>query len=122
MIRLIHRDGMEILLNSSLIRSVGIVGLNTVILLKNGEHVLVKSPPSDITTKIEAHHFGLDEERRAHEDDFIKLLEKKEQDKEDKLQRHGRRPRPEPPPPAAPVVAVEPIEPQEPIEPIEPPD
>ena len=58
MIRLIRIDGIEILLNVNMIRSIE-GGTETVVNLHNGERLVVKNHPKDITEKIKAYHLGI---------------------------------------------------------------
>ena len=58
MIRLIRKDGIEILLNVNMIRSIE-SDHETVINLHNGERLVVKNHPMDITEKIRAYRLGL---------------------------------------------------------------
>ena len=59
MIRLIRQDGVEILLNVDIIKSIQGMG-PTVISLSNGEKLEVKNHPRDITEKIKAYKAGID--------------------------------------------------------------
>lgn len=61
MIRLIRKDGIEILLNVDRIRSIESDG-ETVIHLDNGESLAVKNHPKDITEKIRAFRLGIKED------------------------------------------------------------
>jgi uncharacterized protein YlzI (FlbEa/FlbD family) len=81
MIRLIRTDGMEILINSTMIEALNLgdleSGVGTVITLGTGEQVLVKNTRSDIMQKIGAYRMGLAEARREEEKKKA-ALEKKE--------------------------------------------
>lgn len=59
MIRLIRKDGLEILLNADLIKLVEQRG-DTVILLTTGDEIMVKNSPKDIMEKIRAFKQGMD--------------------------------------------------------------
>jgi len=59
MIRLIRQDGVEILLNVDIIKSIRGTG-PTVITLANGEKLEVKNHSRDITEKIKAYKAGID--------------------------------------------------------------
>ncbi len=58
MIRLIRKDGIEILLNVNMIRSIE-SNTDTVIILNDGERLAVKNHPTDITEKIRAYWMGI---------------------------------------------------------------
>lgn len=58
MIRLIRKDGVEILLNVDMIQTIDGDG-ETVIHLHNGEMLRVKNHPRDITEKIRAYRLGI---------------------------------------------------------------
>jgi uncharacterized protein YlzI (FlbEa/FlbD family) len=75
MIRLIRQDGVEILLNVDVIKS--IEGKEpTVITLNNGEELKVKNHPLDITEKINAYRIGTD----LGNDDGLVVPEDKKKD------------------------------------------
>lgn len=59
MIRLIRKDGLEILLNSDLIKVVEQKG-DTVITLTTGDEIVVKNSPKDIMQKVRAFKQGMD--------------------------------------------------------------
>lgn len=66
MIRLIRHDGMEILLNTELIMSVG--GTHkTEITLTNGETVVVKNARGDVLEKMRAYRIGKRLDRKNYE-------------------------------------------------------
>lgn len=60
MIRLIRHDGVEILLNVDLIKSIE-ASPETTIVLVNGEKLVVKNHPGDVTEKIKAYRIGVEE-------------------------------------------------------------
>lgn len=60
MIRLIRNDGIEILLNVDMIKTIEKTP-DTVITLINGEKVVVKNAVGDITEKIRAYRIGIQE-------------------------------------------------------------
>jgi uncharacterized protein YlzI (FlbEa/FlbD family) len=69
MIRVIRQaDGMEILLNTTMIERVERRGENTVITLANGEQIPIKSPVGDVIEKMYAYHLGVTEENQALEE------------------------------------------------------
>jgi len=59
MIRLIRKDGLEILLNTELIKLVE-QRRDTVILLTTGDEIMVKNSSKDIMEKIRAFKQGMD--------------------------------------------------------------
>lgn len=63
MIRVIRNDGMEILLNTELIKSVEKTP-ETVVTLNTGDRVLLKSSLGDVMQKIDASRLGVREEER----------------------------------------------------------
>jgi uncharacterized protein YlzI (FlbEa/FlbD family) len=68
MIRLCRVDGVEILLNTTLIQKVEMdEERRAVITLTDGEVVKVKNPVYDVTQKAKAFLKGIKEERRAYE-------------------------------------------------------
>ena len=67
MIRLIRADGVEILLNSDLIKSIE-ENEETDIILTNEEKIKVKNTKKDILLKIKAYKIGSSEERRDPEE------------------------------------------------------
>lgn len=82
MIRVIRTDGMEILLNSSLIEDLGMTPENTtVVTLGTGEQIYVKNTPADILQKIDAYRYGMAEARKE-EDRERKKKEELEKEKE----------------------------------------
>jgi len=58
MIRLIRKDGIEILLNIDMIKTIEKTP-ETVITLTNGEKIVVKNAVGDITEKMRAHIIGI---------------------------------------------------------------
>jgi flagellar protein FlbD len=64
MIRLIRDDGMEILLNVDLIKTIN-EGMETTITLTTGEEVLVKNSHNDIVQKIAAFRSGISESKET---------------------------------------------------------
>ena len=68
MIRLIRQDGVEILLNVDIIKSIQGMG-PTIITHANGEKLEVKNHPGDITEKIKAYKAGID--LTDHNDLFV---------------------------------------------------
>lgn len=68
MIRLIRKDGVEILLNVDLIKSIEKTP-ETVITLTNGEKVEVKNAVGDITEKIRAYRIGLQDGKLKKSED-----------------------------------------------------
>jgi uncharacterized protein YlzI (FlbEa/FlbD family) len=68
MIRLIREDGVEILLNTTVIQKVEMdENRRAVITLTDGEILKVKNPVYDVTQKSKAFLKGIKEERRAYE-------------------------------------------------------
>ena len=68
MIRLIREDGVEILLNTTVIQKVEMSEeRRAVITLTDGEILKVKNPVYDVTQKSKAFLKGIKEERRAYE-------------------------------------------------------
>jgi uncharacterized protein YlzI (FlbEa/FlbD family) len=68
MIRLIREDGVEILLNTTVIKKVEMSEeRQAVITLTDGEILKVKNPVYDVTQKSRAFLKGIKEERRAYE-------------------------------------------------------
>lgn len=68
MIRLCREDGVEILLNTTFIKKVGMdEERRAVITLTNGEIIKVKNPVYDVTQKAKAFLKGIKEERRTYE-------------------------------------------------------
>lgn len=68
MIRLIREDGVEILLNTTVIQKVEMdEERRAVITLTDGEILKVKNPVYDVTQKSKAFLKGIKEERRAYE-------------------------------------------------------
>ena len=63
MIRVIRNDGMEILLNTELIKSVEKTP-ETVVTLNTGDKILLKSSLGDVMQKIDANRLGVREEER----------------------------------------------------------
>jgi uncharacterized protein YlzI (FlbEa/FlbD family) len=83
MIRVIRTDGMEILLNSSLIEDLGMTPDNTtVVTLGTGEQIYIKNTPADILQKIDAYKFGMAEERREEDRERKKKQEELERERE----------------------------------------
>jgi uncharacterized protein YlzI (FlbEa/FlbD family) len=75
MIRVIRTDGVEILLNTDVIKTVeGSKDIPTVITLNSGEKITVKTPAYDVGQKIKAYTAGIRQERRE--------MEKADKDKE----------------------------------------
>jgi flagellar protein FlbD len=68
MIRLIRADGVEILLNVDMIKSIEAYP-ETTIILTNGEKLVVKNHPGDITEKIKAYQIGSDESEGEESDE-----------------------------------------------------
>ena len=66
MIRLIRKDGLEILLNSDWIKLVEQRG-DTVITLTSGDEIVVKNSPKDIMEKIRAFKQGIDSENETND-------------------------------------------------------
>jgi uncharacterized protein YlzI (FlbEa/FlbD family) len=82
MIRVIREDGVEILLNASVIEKVeDDKDRNAVITLGTGEIVKAKSPAYDIVGKMKAYWQGLGQERREYDKAVEKAV--REKDKED---------------------------------------
>ena len=67
MIRLIRIDGIEILLNSDLIKTIEENG-ETVITLANEEKIAVKNPKKDVIQKIRAFRIGKSEAKKDREE------------------------------------------------------
>lgn len=65
MIRVIRADGMEILLNTEMIESVEKYP-QTVVTLKTGDRIVLKSSAGDVMQKIDASRLGVREEERAN--------------------------------------------------------
>lgn len=73
MIRVIRNDGMEILLNTEMIEFVERTP-ETVVTLKTGDKLVLKSSLGDVMQKIDANRLGVrDEERKENK----KKIEKK---------------------------------------------
>lgn len=68
MIRLIRHDGIEILLNVNMIKSIEEYPQTTII-LNNGEKLRVKNHPGDIIEKIKAYRIGIDESKENLSDE-----------------------------------------------------
>lgn len=66
MIRVIRTDGLEILLNADLIKTIE-RNAHTTITLTTGEIIAVKNEVDDVIVKIRAARIGIDEENKAHE-------------------------------------------------------
>lgn len=66
MIRVIRTDGLEILLNADLIKTIE-RNAHTTITLTTGEKIAVKNEMDDVIIKIRAARIGIDEENKAHE-------------------------------------------------------
>ena len=64
MIRLLRADGMEILLNVDLIKTIS-EGMETKITLTTGEDVMVKNSHNDIVQKIAAFRSGISENKES---------------------------------------------------------
>ncbi len=67
MIRLLRSDGMEILLNVALIRSMEWKA-GTIVTLVNDERIAVKNSIDDILIKMQAYRHGLHEERKLYDE------------------------------------------------------
>jgi len=66
MIRVIRKDGMEILLNTEMIESVEKTP-ETIVILKTGDKLALKSSAGDVMQKIDANRLGVrDEERKEN--------------------------------------------------------
>jgi uncharacterized protein YlzI (FlbEa/FlbD family) len=79
MIRVIREDGMEILLNTSVIEKVESTRERRgIITLGSGERIKVKTPAFDVIQKIKAAHSGLKQERRQYDKDQDQLEKEKE--------------------------------------------
>jgi polyribonucleotide nucleotidyltransferase len=79
MIRLIREDGVEILLNTTVIKKVEMdEERRAVITLTDGEIVKVKNPVYDVTQKAKAFLKGIKEERRAYEKKLPEAAAEKE--------------------------------------------
>jgi uncharacterized protein YlzI (FlbEa/FlbD family) len=66
MIRVIRTDGVEILLNSDLIKTIeGDKDKTTIITLTNDEKISVKTPAYDVSQKVKAFITGISEEQRG---------------------------------------------------------
>jgi uncharacterized protein YlzI (FlbEa/FlbD family) len=76
MIRLIRKDGMEILLNVDSIRKVETTP-ETVITFVNGEKVEVKNSGGDILQKIDAYRIGLSEKAVTPEEEAAEKKKEK---------------------------------------------
>lgn len=84
MIRLSRIDGMEILLNADLIRTVvDEEGVGTVIELDSGDNVVVKNQTTDVIQKVQAQRIGKSEPRKTDEKDKDNK-DKEKKDKRDK--------------------------------------
>ena len=59
MIRLLRDDGVEILVNTTFIRSIDQIDGKTVLKLSGEEEIHVKNHPKDIIEKIKAYNIGL---------------------------------------------------------------
>jgi uncharacterized protein YlzI (FlbEa/FlbD family) len=95
MIRVIRKaDGMEILLNTTMIVNVEHQG-DTVITLVNGEKIAIKSPVGDVIEKMRAYHMGITEENQAFEELSRQDPKPKDKDK-DKDKDKNPPPQPEP--------------------------
>ena len=92
MIRLIREDGVEILLNTTVIKKVEMdEERRAVITLTDGEIVKVKNPVYDVTQKAKAFLKGIKEERRAYEKKLPEAAAEKERtQKREKGGRSGR--------------------------------
>ena len=66
MIRVIRTDGLEILLNADLIKTIE-RNAHTTITMTTGEKIAVKNELDDVITKIRAARIGIEEENKAHE-------------------------------------------------------
>lgn len=92
MIRLIRLDGVEILLNTTVIQKVEMSEeRQAVITLTDGEILKVKNPVYDVTQKSKAFLKGIKEERRAYEKKLPEAVAAKE--KSQKRERSDRRDR-----------------------------
>jgi len=88
MIRLIRKDGVEMLLNTEAIQSMEssdgtVSNCRTVITLVNGEKLEVKNHIGDLTTKSKAYVKGINQERKE--------FEKTEKDKEKGDEKPGKK-------------------------------
>jgi flagellar protein FlbD len=82
MIRLIRKDGVEILLNIDMIKTIEKTP-ETVITLINGEKLVVKNAVGDITEKMRAYRLGIQEEMPKQSDDNNDLKSGKQDQKEE---------------------------------------
>jgi uncharacterized protein YlzI (FlbEa/FlbD family) len=90
MIRLCRVDGVEILLNTTLIQKVEMdEERRAVITLTDGEVVKVKNPVYDVTQKAKAFLKGIKEERRAYEKKLPEAAAAKEKEKSQKSKKKG---------------------------------
>ncbi|MCK5058808.1 MAG: flagellar FlbD family protein [Candidatus Aminicenantes bacterium] len=77
MIRVIRNDGMEILLNTTMIESVEKTP-ETIVTLTTGDKLVLKSHAGDVMQKIDANRLGVrDEERKENKKKVEKKVEKK---------------------------------------------
>ncbi|MGE5339859.1 MAG: flagellar FlbD family protein [Candidatus Omnitrophota bacterium] len=84
MIRVIREDGVEILLNTSVIERVEEArDRKAILILGTGEKIKVKTPAADVIQKIKAYHSGFKQEKR----DYEKNLEKLEREKEKAIEK-----------------------------------
>ena len=95
MIRLIREDGVEILLNTTVIQKVEMSEeRQAVITLTDGEILKVKNPVYDVTQKAKAFLKGIKEERRAYEKKLPEAAAAKEKshkrDRSDRSDRSNR--------------------------------
>ncbi|MGD2090515.1 MAG: flagellar FlbD family protein [Candidatus Aminicenantes bacterium] len=88
MIRLIREDGVEILLNTTVIQKVEMgEERRAVITLSDGEILKVKNPVYDVTQKSKAFLKGIKEERRAYEKKLPEAAAKSKAHKKDRGER-----------------------------------